>query len=158
MTRVTKLGWAAYTIALATIVIDQLSKAWVLTVLHGAGDSIPVLPFLNFTLVHNSGVSFHLFAGGDLSRWGLSIFSIVVAVGIAVWARKADKPLNAAALGLIMGGAVGNAIDRIRLGVVTDFLDASALHFPWVFNGADSAISVGVALLLLEGVLAPKAP
>lgn len=155
--RVTRLGWAAYVLALATLLVDQLSKAWVLTRLHEAGESIRLLPILSLTLVHNPGVSFGLLRAGDLSRWGLTAFSTLVAIGIGVWARRADKPLNAAALGLIMGGALGNVIDRIRHGVVTDFIDVSPLHFPWVFNGADSAITLGVGLLLLEGVLAPKA-
>ena len=69
-----------------------------------------------------------------------------------------SKPLPAAAIGLIMGGAVGNVIDRIRLGVVSDFLDFTQLGFPWVFNVADSAITVGVVLLLLDNLLAPKRP
>ena len=158
MLRLTRLGWAAYAIAVATIVVDQASKAWVLTRLHEAGESIRLLPVLSFTLVHNPGVSFGLLNAGALARWGLTVFSTLVAIGIGVWASKADKPLNATALGLIMGGALGNVIDRVRHGVVTDFIDVSALHVPWVFNGADSAITVGVALLLLESALAPKAP
>ena len=76
--------------------------------------------------------------------------STAVAVALAVWVRKADRPLLASAIGLIIGGAVGNLIDRIRYGYVVDFIDASGLYFPWVFNVADAAINVGVALLLLD--------
>ena len=158
--RVTLFGWAAYALALAVIAADQASKL-VLTGplgLAAHGQILFLPPWLNFTYVANTGVSFHLFAGGDLSRWGLSLFSLVVAGALAWWARRADKAIGAAGLGLIIGGAIGNAIDRLRLGHVIDFLDATGLHFPWVFNGADSAITAGVALLLLESLLAPKSP
>ena len=110
-------------------------------------------------MVHNAGVSFGLLrADAALGRWALALFSFAVAAGLAWWARKAARPLGATALGLVMGGAVGNAVDRVRVGVVTDFLDFSGLHFPWVFNVADSAITVGVALLVLESVLTPASP
>ena len=157
---VTRLGWSAYLLAVAVIALDQLTKWLMLGPLHLAErGQIPMLPpVLNWTLVHNSGVSFHLFAGGDLSRWGLSLFSVLVAGALAWWARKADRVINAAGIGLIIGGAVGNAVDRVRLGYVIDFIDVSGLHFPWVFNVADSAITVGVGLLLLESLLAPKKP
>jgi signal peptidase II len=69
---------------------------------------------------------------------------------LAVWVRATERPLFAVAVGLVMGGAVGNVIDRIRFGAVTDFIDASALHFPWIFNIADSAITIGICLLLLD--------
>ncbi|HEX2559014.1 signal peptidase II, partial [Phenylobacterium sp.] len=84
------------------------------------------------------------------TRWALTLFGFGVAAALAVWVRKADKPLTAAALGCIIGGAVGNAIDRIRYGHVADFIDVSRLHFPWVFNIADAAINIGVGLLILE--------
>lgn len=154
----TRLARLAYGLALTVIALDQLSKWLMLGPLDlAARGQIPVLPpVLNWTLVHNSGVSFHLFAGGDLSRWGLSLFSVVVAGALAWWARGADKAIQAAGLGLIMGGAIGNAVDRVRLGYVIDFVDVSGLRFPWVFNVADSAITVGVILLLLEGLVSPK--
>ena len=114
-------------------------------------------PLFYLTYTANPGVSFGIFNNGaGLGRWLLTLFSVAVAVGLAVWARRAARPLVALAVGLIMGGALGNALDRVRLGVVTDFLDFHGLHFPWIFNLADSAISVGVAALLLESVLAPK--
>lgn len=155
---VTRWGWTAYALALATIALDQLSKWWVLGVLDlPARLRIAVLPpVFNLTMVHNAGVSFGLLrADAALGRWALALFSFAVAGGLAWWARRAARPLSAAALGLVMGGAVGNAVDRVRVGVVTDFLDFSGLHFPWVFNVADSAITVGVALLVLESVMTP---
>ena len=149
----------AYGVAALVIARDQLSKWWVLGPLRlPERGQIAVVPTLfAFTLVHNSGVSFGLFhAGAELGRWLLTVFSLLVAAGLAWWARTITRPLVALAVGLVIGGAVGNAVDRIRLGVVTDFLDASGLRFPWVFNGADSAISVGVALLVLDSFFAPK--
>ena len=163
MSRVTRLGWAAYALGVAVIALDQLSKAWVLGPLDlvARGQVAVLPPWLNLTYVANTGVSFHLFAGGDVSRWGLSVFSVLVAGALAWWAHAADKAVQAAGLGLIIGGALGNAVDRVRLGHVTDFVDVSGglPFFPWVFNVADSAITVGVIVLVLEGLFtAPKKP
>ncbi len=69
---------------------------------------------------------------------------------LALWVRQTERRLFATALGLLMGGALGNAIDRVRLGSVVDFIDASPLYFRWIFNVADSAISIGICLLLLD--------
>src|SRR5690606_16310794 len=108
---------------------------------------------LRLTMVWNRGVSFGLFrADQDLTRWLLTGFSLVVAVILTIWARRADRRLLAVALGLVIGGAIGNAIDRARFGAVADFIDVSQLYFPWVFNVADSGITVGVALLLLDSL------
>jgi signal peptidase II len=115
--------------------------------------SIPVFGPLNLSMVWNQGVSFGLFRGeADWVRWVLVAFSLGVAVALGVWARRIERPLLGAAIGLIMGGAIGNLIDRVRLGAVADFLDLQALYFPWVFNIADSAITVGVVLLLLDSL------
>ena len=150
----------AYGLALFVILLDQGSKTWVLNGLRlPEGASIPVIPpIFNLTLSWNNGFSFgFLRHQGDLARWGLVAFSAVVVIALAVWAWRVERRLTAAAVGLIMGGAVGNnLIDRVRFGAVVDFLDVSGLHFPWIFNVADSAISIGVALLLLESFLQPK--
>ena len=160
MRRISPLGWAAYAAASAVIALDQLSKWWVLGPLDlpARGQVRVAPPWLSLTLTRNSGVSFHLLAGGALSRWGLTLFSVMVAGALAVWAARADKRVQALGIGLIIGGALGNALDRLRLGMVTDFLDVTAAlpFFPWIFNVADSAITVGVVLLLLESVLAPS--
>jgi signal peptidase II len=151
---VTRFGWAAYAIAVALMVLDQLSKAWVLGVLRPVdGRSLILAPVLRFSLVWNRGFSFGLLSQTALARWGLFAFSLAVAVGLAVWARRQVRALPAVALGLIMGGAIGNAVDRVRLGAVVDFIDVSGLgFFPWVFNVADSAITVGVVLLLADSL------
>jgi signal peptidase II len=119
---------------------------------------VPVLaPIFNFTWVENRGVSFGLFGDGS-ARWVLSVFSVVVAAGLGWWALKADRRLLITAIGLIMGGAIGNVIDRIRFGYVVDFLDFSGTGvFPWVFNIADSAITVGVILLIIDSLLTDRA-
>jgi len=155
---VTRLGALALVLALGVVALDQLSKYWVL---HGLNleqvGSIRVLPFFDLTMVWNRGVSFGLLqADPDTTRWALAAFQGIVAVALALWARKADRPLLALALGLVIGGAVGNLIDRVRFGAVVDFLDFKGLYFPWVFNVADSAITVGVILLIAESVLTPK--
>jgi signal peptidase II len=152
MNGITKLGWTAFAIAAAIIVTDQAVKTWVLEVLRlQEGQSIALLGPLRLTGVWNHGVSFgFLQAQHDLVRWLLVTFSLVVSIFLAVWVRKSDRPLFAVAVGLLMGGAVGNVIDRIRIGAVADFIDASRLFFPWIFNVADSAISIGICLLLLD--------
>ena len=149
----TKAIWA-YGLAVLTIVLDQLSKWWVLYVFDlPAKGSVQVGGPFSLTMVWNKGVSFGLLrAEQDFTRWALVVFSLVVAAFLAVWARKIEKPLLAIAVGLVMGGAIGNAIDRARFGAVADFLDFKALYFPWVFNVADSAITVGVILLLLDSL------
>ena len=144
----------AYGLAVLTIVLDQLSKLWVLNVFDlPSKGSVHVGGPFSLTMVWNRGVSFGLLrAEQDFTRWALVAFSLVVAAFLAVWARKIEKPLLAVAVGLVMGGAVGNAIDRARFSAVADFLDFKALYFPWVFNVADSAITVGVVLLLLDSL------
>lgn len=156
--KVTKLGWTAYAIAAVAVLLDQLSKYWILYVFElPAKGSVPVAGPLNLTMVWNQGVSFGLLrADQDITRWALAAFAIVVSVVLALWVRNAGRPILAYALGLIMGGAVGNVIDRIRFGAVADFIDVSALYFPWVFNIADAAINIGIALLLIDMIRGEK--
>lgn len=139
-------------LAVLVIALDQASKYWVLSVLRLPQlFSTPVIGPFHLTMVWNPGVSFGLLQMDHrLVRWVLAAFSVGVAVLLAAWVRKATRPLFANALGLIIGGAIGNVIDRIRFGAVVDFLDVSRLHFPWVFNVADAAINVGIACLLLD--------
>jgi signal peptidase II len=112
---------------------------------------------LHLTMVWNKGVSFGLLrAEQDVTRWALAAFSIIVAMFLAVWVRKSTRKLTAVALGLVMGGAIGNVIDRIRFGAVADFLDFSRLYFPWIFNIADAAITIGIVILLLDMLLQEK--
>ena len=152
MSGVTRLGGLALILALAVIVADQASKHWILEVLRlREGETLAVFGPLHLTGVRNSGVSFgFLQARHDLVRWALAGFSIVVSAVLAVWVRRTERPLFAVAVGLVMGGAVGNVIDRIRFGAVVDFIDVTRVYFPWVFNVADSAITLGICLLLID--------
>jgi signal peptidase II len=160
MSAVSKLGGAALALAAVIVAADQSVKNWVLNGLRLPDiGSVPVAGPLHWTMVWNDGVSFHLFASGhNAVRWVLAAFSIIVAAVLAGWVRKANRPLFALALGLVIGGAVGNVIDRIRFGAVVDFIDVTRIgFFPWVFNVADSAISIGIGCLLLDMLLQDRA-
>jgi len=152
---VTRQGWLAYGLAAVVVILDQISKFWILNVFDlPARGHVPVAPFFSLSMVWNRGVSFGMLrAEVDLARWGLAAFSFAVAIALIVWARKTHRLLTAVALGLVVGGAIGNLIDRVRFGAVADFLDFSGLWFPWVFNVADSGITVGVILLLIDSAL-----
>jgi len=155
MSRITRHGWAAYAIAAAVVVLDQLTKHWILAVLRlPERASLEVAWPLQFTRIWNEGVSFGMLqASHDIVRWGLVVFSLGVAVLLALWARASGRLLPAAGLGLVIGGAIGNAIDRARFGAVVDFIDVQRIgFFPWIFNVADSGITVGVILLLLDSL------
>lgn len=158
--KIPRIAWAAYGFAALVVILDQLTKAWVLDGLglRIEGESHAILPPLfNVTLVHNLGVSFGLFGDGS-GRWMLSLFSVIVAGLLGWWATRTDRRLLVSAIGLVIGGALGNVIDRVRFGYVVDFLDFSGTHvFPWVFNIADSAISIGVVLLILDSLQAERA-
>jgi signal peptidase II len=155
MKSITHLGWTAYAVAAATLVLDQISKLWVLGLLgREQGSSVHAFGPLYLTMVHNYGMSFGLLRDHNWGRWLLIGFSILVVIGLAVWARKATKLLPALGIGMIIGAAIGNnLIDRVLYGYVVDFIDVSRLHFPWVFNVADSGINIGVALLLIDSFL-----
>jgi signal peptidase II len=135
------------------VALDQASKflASRLLVLH---DPVPVLPLFNLTLAHNTGAAFSFLRGaGGWQRWLFSILAVAVSVAIVFWIRRlpATARWTAAALALVLGGALGNLWDRLAHGYVVDFIDLyyGPWHFP-TFNLADSAISVGAAMLLLE--------
>jgi len=145
------------TTALIVVVLDQLSKAAVLAMFAGRilGDREIVTSFFNLALTYNRGISFGLFNGG--AGVNALIFSLAAAAiigDLVYWLRRAASPFLAVAIGMIIGGAVGNVIDRLRLGAVVDFLDfhVDAFHWP-AFNLADSAICIGVIAMLLDGLL-----
>ena len=158
--RVTPWGWRAFLIAAVVIALDQLSKYWILSVLRLPEQAtVEVLWPLQFTRIWNEGVSFGLFqAQHDIVRWGMVLFNLGVALILLFWVRRTAQPVSAVGLALVIGGAVGNAIDRARFGAVVDFIDVQRLgFFPWIFNIADAGITVGVILLLLDS-LRPQRP
>jgi signal peptidase II len=148
--RVSFMRWSM--LAALIVVLDQLGKLWISS--HFIyGESLRVAPFFNLVLAHNTGAAFSfLNDAGGWQRWMFSAIAIVAAVWIVRLLRQhAHETLFCLALTLVLGGALGNLIDRITYGYVVDFIDVyyESWHFP-AFNVADSAISVGAALLLLD--------
>jgi lipoprotein signal peptidase len=155
----TRLRGFGIGMALAILVADQISKWWILEVFDlPARVSVPVLPFLNLTMVWNRGITFGLLSSD--SAWSalvLAAVALAVVAALAVWLWQAERMAVALALGAVAGGAVGNVIDRIRFGAVVDFVHAHAWGWSWyVFNVADAAIVCGVGLLLLDSLLAGR--
>jgi signal peptidase II len=141
-------------VAGAVMLLDQLTKAAVLAVFGGADGGVAVAPSFNLVLVWNRGVSFGMLGGGAVPAWLFAAVSLIVVCALAVWLRRAEGRLTALSLGLVIGGAVGNIIDRLRFGAVVDFLDFYVGRYHWpAFNVADAAITVGVGLLILDALL-----
>ncbi|MCQ8184190.1 signal peptidase II [Parvularcula maris] len=146
-------------LAAVTLVLDQATKLWVLHLLElpgRIGGKVELSPIFDLTYVENRGISFGLLAGGMASRVFLSLVSIVVSVFIVRWLAKTERRFSAIAAGLILGGAVGNLIDRVFYGYVVDFLDFSGIGFGYVFNVADAAINIGVAFLLYDWLVVER--
>jgi signal peptidase II len=142
-------------IAGLVVVLDQLTKWAILIWLERA---MVLTPFFNLVLVWNRGVSFGMLdSESRVGPWVLSGLAFAVVALLLGWLRRVDDPLTATGLGLIIGGAIGNVIDRVRFGAVIDFLDFHALGWHWpAFNVADSAICVGALLLVVDGLLMPR--
>jgi signal peptidase II len=142
------------------IVADQATKLWVLAALEPF-EVIPVAPLLNLTLVFNEGAAFSFLAdAGGWQRWFFAGLAVVVSIALLAWLKRleAHERLTGVALSLVAGGAVGNLIDRIAYGHVVDFVDVYWRSWHWpAFNVADSTITVGVILLLLDALLPKKA-
>lgn len=150
-----------FALGLVVLVLDQISK-WVALDLFGeAPRIIEVLPFFNLVLVWNQGISFGLFGGSNaVGAWVLVGLAVVISAILVRWMIKAETRITALGLALIVGGAVGNVIDRVRFGAVVDFLDFHAWGYHWpAFNVADSAITIGAAALILESLFSgPETP
>ena len=162
--------WAFGLIALI-IILDQATKFWVLEVLKlsppgclertGPCDRIEISSVFDLSMVWNRGVSFGMMQAEGWMRWALFALSAVIALVFTVWLLRTSSVFTAFTLTLVVGGAVGNLIDRGRFGAVADFLDFSGPWFGWhignwpigfgyVFNVADAAISIGAVLLILD--------
>ena len=153
----------AYVFALLVFAADQLTK-WLVTGPLGVaqiGDQRTLLPIFNLTYVENRGISLGLLhADGNIGRWLLVAATAAIAVAVAWWMAKEEQAGERIALAMILGGALGNILDRTRQGYVTDFAD---LHFgSWrpflVFNVGDAAISIGVAILLIRAAFHQRKP
>jgi len=135
------------------LVLDQVSKIWIDTNLD-LYQSIPVISGFSITYAHNYGAAFSFLSdAGGWQRWFFAVLAIAVSAGIVIWMMrlKDHEKLLAVSLSLILGGAVGNIVDRVLYGYVIDFLDVYYQSYHWpVFNIADSAISLGVGLMLYE--------
>jgi lipoprotein signal peptidase len=152
-------------LAFLVLVADQASKWWILQVLDlPTRRNVPLLGGgdfgLDLTMVWNRGVTFGLLSGSaPWHAWVLASLAAAIAAFLVRWMAKAENRRTALALGAIVGGAVGNVIDRARFGAVVDFVDAYAWGWHWyVFNVADAAIVLGVVVLLFEAVTAREAP
>jgi signal peptidase II len=147
-----RLGMA---VALAVFLADQLLKVFVL---HGLDllthERIVVTPFFDLALTYNRGISYGLFQqDGELGRWFLTGIKVVAAVLFTVWMTRAQSRLVAVSLGFLIGGALGNALDRVVYGAVVDFVSLHAFGWRWyVFNLADAAIVAGVVGLLYDAL------
>ncbi len=147
------LALMGFLVALGILIADQISKHVILRVvdLDVIGQIRVLDPWFNLTMVWNRGVSFGLFQAGSWWQVGLLIaVSLGVSALLASWMMQAERRLQAISFGMIIGGAIGNVIDRVAYGAVADFFDFSGLWFPYVFNVADAAISLGVAVLILD--------
>ena len=142
--------------ALIVLAVDQASKWWVLYGIDLSDiGNIDILPVLSLTMVWNRGVTFGLLNGlGAWGSWLLAIGALLIVSVLGIWLRRAESRRVAIALGAIAGGAVGNVIDRLRFGMVVDFIHAHAFGWSWyVFNIADAAIVCGVAALILDSLV-----
>jgi signal peptidase II len=150
--------------ALLVCAADQALKLWLVFGFDLARRGfVPILPTIDFVLTWNKGISYGLFQqNSDLGQWALVAFKLIAVVALWIWLARAGSRLTAVALGLIIGGALGNVIDRIAHGAVADFIlfhiETAIWQFRWyVFNLADAAIVVGVVLLLYEALFPPRA-
>ena len=155
MPRATGASWMRWLLISAVVVVlDLATKAWVSAAFQ-YGESRVITPFFNLVLVHNAGAAFSFLAGaGGWQRWFFTVVTVVISVVIVVMLRRDhENRLLASALALVLGGAIGNLHDRVRFGYVVDFvqLHAGGYSFP-AFNVADSAITVGVALLIWDSL------
>lgn len=147
-------------LSLAIIIADQISKTVMVNWLD-LYETVPVLPFFNLTLAHNTGAAFSFLAGaGGWQRWFFVVLAAVISLVLIIWMKRLAQTakLEAISLALIIGGAIGNVIDRLIYGYVIDFLDVYVGNYHWpAFNIADSAICIGAVLLIIDSFRKPAA-
>jgi len=142
-------------LAIVVVILDQITKYVASTSLE-MYQPIAVMPMFNWTLMHNTGAAFSFLAdAGGWQRWFFATIAVVVSVVIVLWLKRLEQheKWHATALALILGGALGNVIDRISLGYVVDFIQVYYQQWYWpAFNIADSAIFIGVAMIIIDSV------
>lgn len=141
------------------VALDQASKAYFYDLLITSGRrAIEILPFFNLVTVWNYGISFGLFNQGSPEAAYLFVaVALAIVVALLFWLKSADHPRIAVALGLVIGGAIGNVVDRLRFGAVFDFFDFHAFGWHWpAFNVADAAITIGVGLLFIDALFTAR--
>ncbi|MDP6109709.1 MAG: signal peptidase II [Rhodospirillales bacterium] len=154
----TEKGFFLFGLAIAVIIIvaDQLSKWWIVFDVMRPPRIIEVFPSFNLVMGWNRGVSFGMFdSDSPIGQWLLIGLALTVVIVLLVWLKRADSRIIGLAIGLIVGGALGNVIDRIHFGAVADFLDVYIGDYHWpAFNIADAGISVGAIILVLDSLFA----
>jgi signal peptidase II len=145
-------------ISVLVIMADQLTK-WIANTQLEYHQAVTVLPYFEWFLSYNPGAAFSFLSdAGGWQRWFFTLLAIVISIALLFWIKKltAEEKITAISLSLILGGAIGNVIDRLIYGYVIDFIQVWLGSYPWpAFNIADSAISVGAVLLLVSGILSP---
>lgn len=143
---------AAFAVAASVLAADQASKWWIVHRLMPPPRGFEITSFFNIVMVWNRGVTFGMFGmGGGVTRWILVGVTLAVVALLVVWLARIRRPWPGLALGAVIGGALGNLLDRLIYGKVTDFLDFHVFGWHWpAFNLADSAIVCGVGALLLD--------
>ena len=150
--QMSKHVWQGLGLAALVAALDQLSKWIIVAHVMNPPVQIEVTSFFNLVLAHNRGVSFGMFAAGsELGKWILVGLALMISGFLVSWLFQSSSPFSIIALGLILGGAVGNVIDRVLIGAVVDFLDFHAFGTHWpAFNVADTTIFLGAAGLIFE--------
>ena len=145
-------------VASAVIIVDQATKWWVVTIFMNPPRVVDVWPFFSVVMVWNRGVTFGFLQ--DTPFWGQWAFvglALAIVAVLLLWLRRVETKWRAAAIGLIIGGALGNVIDRVNYGAVADFLDFHVTGYHWpAFNFADAAITLGVAIMFFDALFKPK--
>ena len=151
--------WHWFALSLLIVVLDQLSKYWAEVNLLPYRP-VPIIPMLNMTLAYNTGAAFSFLSGaGEWHRWFFAAFSLVVSIILCIWLWRTtnEEYLQSTGISFILGGAIGNLIDRGFYGYVVDFIDVYYQHHHFAtFNIADSAICIGAGLLVLDLLLRPS--
>ena len=145
--------------AVTVLFLDRVSKWWIMDVLELPKiQMVQILPIFNLQWVENRGVSFGMFsADGDLGRWILVAITLLIVIGLGIWLKYVQTRLLATAIGLVIGGALGNIYDRANFGYVADFLQFYVGDWSFaVFNVADSCITIGAALLIWDSFFGPQ--